>query len=103
MREKAYRQEQEERVKGLRDFYQILGTVTPFRHPAGMPVTKEDVADSACDTAIYILACQAGEGNDQIEALSKGLEDSTVDPADLRRSAARILGMIRQNTFLASR
>ncbi len=63
----AYRQEQEERVKGLRDFYQILGTVTPFRHPAGMPVTKEDVAASACDTAIYILARQAGEGNDRVD------------------------------------
>ncbi|MCR5826268.1 MAG: glycoside hydrolase family 3 C-terminal domain-containing protein [Oscillospiraceae bacterium] len=63
----AYRQEQEERVKGLREFYQILNKVTPFRHPTGIPVTEEDVSASACDTAIYVLARQAGEGNDRTD------------------------------------
>ncbi len=61
----AYRQEQEEKVKGIREFYRILGMVTPFSHPSGVPVTEEDVMLSACDTAIYVLARQAGEGNDR--------------------------------------
>ncbi len=63
----AYRQEQEERVKGMQSFYQILGTVQPFRHPTGIPITEEDLAASACDTAIYVLARQAGEGNDRVD------------------------------------
>ncbi len=63
----AYRQEQEERVKGIREFYKILGTVTPFRHPTGVPITEEDVKASACDMALYVLARQAGEGNDRVD------------------------------------
>ena len=63
----AYRLEQEERVKGMQNFYQILGTVTPFRHPTGIPITEEDYTASACDTAIYVLARQAGEGNDRTD------------------------------------
>ncbi|MBR3151698.1 MAG: glycoside hydrolase family 3 C-terminal domain-containing protein [Erysipelotrichaceae bacterium] len=63
----TYRQEQEERVKGIRNFYQILGMVTPFRHPSGIPVTEEDVCASGCETAIYVLSRQAGEGNDRID------------------------------------
>ncbi len=63
----TYRQEQEEKVKGIREFFRILGTVTPFRHPSGIPITEEDVTESACDTAIYVLARQAGEGNDRVD------------------------------------
>ena len=40
---------------------------------------------------------------DQIEALQKGLESGAVRLDDLRRSAARILRMVRQNTFLESK
>lgn len=61
----SYRQEQEKRVEGIREFYKILGMITPFEHPTGVPVTKEDVENSDCDTAIYVLARQAGEGNDR--------------------------------------
>ena len=64
----AYRQEQEEKVKGIREFGKILHMVSPFRHPTGIPVTEEDVVNSACDTAIYVLARQAGEGNDRLDA-----------------------------------
>ena len=63
----TYRQEQEERVKGMQNFYQILGAVTPFRHPTGIPITEEDAAASACETAVYVLARQAGEGNDRVD------------------------------------
>ena len=63
----AYRLEQEEKVKGIREFGKILHMVTPFQHPTGIPVTEEDVASSACDTAIYVLARQAGEGNDRYD------------------------------------
>lgn len=63
----AYRQEQEERVKGMQSFYQILGAVIPFRHPTGIPITEEDAVSAGCDTAIYVLARQAGEGNDRVD------------------------------------
>ena len=62
-----YRQEQEKKVEGIREFYKILGMVTPFEHPTGIPVTEEDVVVSDCDTAIYVLARQAGEGNDRTD------------------------------------
>lgn len=62
-----YRKEQEKRVEGIQEFYKILGTVTPFEHPTGIPVTEEDIRNSACDTAIYVLARQAGEGNDRVD------------------------------------
>ncbi len=61
----AYCQAQEEKVKGIRDFFQILRTIDHFRHPTGIPVTAEDVEESGCDTAIYVLARQAGEGRDR--------------------------------------
>lgn len=61
----VYRKEQEKRVEGMREFYQILGTVQPFSHPTGIPVTEEDIHRSGTDTAIYVLARQAGEGNDR--------------------------------------
>ena len=63
----SYRQEQERRVEGMRSFYQILGAVQPFRHPTGIPITEDDVTVSACDTALYVLARQAGEGNDRVD------------------------------------
>lgn len=61
----AYRQQMEKKVEGMREFHQILHAIPPFRHPTGIPVTEADVAASACDTAIYVLARQAGEGNDR--------------------------------------
>ena len=61
----AYRAEMEARVAGITDFYQILNRVTPFQHPTGIPITQEDIDCSATDTAIFILARQAGEGNDR--------------------------------------
>ncbi|MBR3069306.1 MAG: hypothetical protein IKG62_04570, partial [Lachnospiraceae bacterium] len=42
----AYREEQEKRVEGMKSFFQILGTVQPFRHPTGIPITEEDVLAS---------------------------------------------------------
>ena len=60
-----YRQEQEKKVEGIMEFSKILHMVTPFQHPTGIPVTEEDIAGSDCDTAIYVLARQAGEGNDR--------------------------------------
>lgn len=63
----TYRLEQEEKVKGIMEFGKILHMVNPFQHPTGIPVTEEDVASSACDTAIYVLARQAGEGNDRYD------------------------------------
>ena len=59
----AYRVEMEERVKGLEDFHSIQRAMRPFNHPTGMSVVESDIVDS--DTAIYVLARQAGEGKDR--------------------------------------
>lgn len=64
----AYRQEMEERVNGITEFHQILHMIPPFRHPTGIAIEEEDIAQAKstdCDTAIYVLARQAGEGNDR--------------------------------------
>ncbi|MCR5101315.1 MAG: glycoside hydrolase family 3 C-terminal domain-containing protein [Butyrivibrio sp.] len=63
----AYRSEMEEKVKGVMEFHKILHMIPPFRHPTGIPVTQDDIAEASndCDTAIYVLARQAGEGNDR--------------------------------------
>lgn len=63
----AYRQEQEKNVEGLKEFHKIQRAVVPFEHPTGIPVTEEDVKASQCDTAIYVLARQAGEGHDRFD------------------------------------
>lgn len=65
-----YRGEVEDAVKGMTQFYQILGTALghTFLYPTGIPITQEDAeADrtSGVDTAIYVLARQAGEGADR--------------------------------------
>ncbi len=59
----AYRQEMEKRVEGIREFFKIQRAITPFMEPNAMPITEQDVAD--CDTAIYVLSRQAGEGHDR--------------------------------------
>lgn len=61
----TYRRTQEEKVAGVTEFYKILGMVEPFRHPSGIAVTAEDIRESDCDTAVYVLARQAGEGHDR--------------------------------------
>lgn len=61
----TYRQAMEKKVEGLTSFHQILHIIPPFRHPTGIPITQDDIVGSACDTAIYVLARQAGEGNDR--------------------------------------
>ncbi|MCR5741143.1 MAG: glycoside hydrolase family 3 C-terminal domain-containing protein [Gammaproteobacteria bacterium] len=60
----AYRLETEKKVEGLREFYQILHNITPFVYPTGMPVREEDIVK--CNTAIYVLSRQAGEGHDRL-------------------------------------
>jgi beta-glucosidase len=62
---KAYEAEVEEKVEGIKEFYQILHLAGKFTHPTGIPVTDEDVLEAHVDTAIYVLARQAGEGSDR--------------------------------------
>ena len=61
----SYRLAMEEKVAGITEFYRILGMIPPFTHPTGIPITQADIDESACDTAIYVLARQAGEANDR--------------------------------------
>lgn len=61
----TYRQEVEKKVEGIQNFFQILGLAGRFEHPTGIPVTDEDIRISDTDTAVYVLARQAGEGEDR--------------------------------------
>lgn len=64
----AYRVDMEKRVEGIKEFHAIQRAMVPFNHPSGMPITEADLADA--DTAIYVIARQAGEGSDR--AAEKG-------------------------------
>ncbi len=59
----AYCQEMEKRVEGIREFFKIQRAITPFMEPNSMPITEKDIV--ACNTALYVLSRQAGEGHDR--------------------------------------
>lgn len=59
----AYRLDMEERVKGLTDFHAIQKAMIPFTYPTGMKVENKHL--TLCDTALYVIARQAGEGSDR--------------------------------------
>jgi len=42
-----------------------LSVETPFRYPGARAITDNDIAESNTDTAVYVLARQAGEGKDR--------------------------------------
>ena len=58
--EERWRQERGAQGAGL-----MNSMVQPFMPPAGRVITDADIAASACDTAIYVVARQAGEGADK--------------------------------------
>ena len=79
----TYRQGVEEKVKGITDFHKILRLAGRFEYPTGVPITDEDIAadkEKGVNTAIYVLARQAGEGADRED--KKGdyrLDDVEID------------------------
>lgn len=50
--------------KGIRAMFGII-TANPFRLPTGRRIDAGDVKDGEADTAIYVIARQAGEGTDR--------------------------------------
>ncbi len=89
----AYRQVEEERVKGIQNFYQILGMVRPFQHPTGMPVEDADIIASETDTAIFVISRQAGEGNDR-ENRPGDYQLDEVEYANLKKLSERYANLI---------
>lgn len=63
----AYHDMVEEKVPGLTNPMEIIPLAHSFvyRYPSGRSITREDVAESGTDTAIYVLTRQAGECNDR--------------------------------------
>lgn len=59
----------------------------PFTPPAGRAVSDEDIKNSACDTAIYVVARQAGEGADRTPK-SGDFELSAAETESIRKIAA---------------
>lgn len=88
-----YADEVEEKVKGIQSFFQILGLAGKFDHPTGVPVTEADIEASGTDTAIYVLARQAGEGNDRADAEGDYRLDE-MELSNLRKVAATYKNMI---------
>ncbi len=89
----AYRNEVEEKVKGIKNFSQILHLAGRFEHPTGVPITESDVNGADTDTAIYVLARQAGEGNDREQKPGDYLLDE-LEAANLRAAAAHFNNLI---------
>lgn len=56
----------EEKVRGITEPFAVLGVAiaNKFLYPTGIPIRNEDIS-SETDTAVYVLARQAGEGNDR--------------------------------------
>lgn len=89
----AYRQEQEAKVAGIQNFYQMLGMITPFRHPTGIPVEDSDIENSDTDTALFVLSRQAGEGNDRADVPGDYQPDET-EIANLKKLSAAYKNLI---------
>lgn len=89
----VYEHEVEERVAGIQDFFRILRLAGKFDHPTGIPVTDADIAASATDTAVYVLARQAGEDNDRQDVRGDYRLDE-VEIENLRKVAAGYKNMI---------
>ena len=59
----------------------------PMMLPYGREITDGDIAESDCDTAVYVVARQAGEGSDK--KLDKGEFDlSPIEKANLKKLSA---------------
>ena len=58
----------EEKVKGIMQPFAVLSVAiaNKFMYPTGIPVEEKDIV-SDVDTAVYVLARQAGEGNDRFD------------------------------------
>lgn len=83
----AYRDMVEDKIRGLTNPMEIIPLAHSFvyRFPSGRLVTREDIAKSGTDTAIYVLMRQAGEGND------RKLEKGDYYITDTERENLRIL------------
>lgn len=65
-----------------------------FHLPAGRPITGEDIQNARCDTAIYVVARQAGEGAD------KKIENGEFDLTEDEIASVRLLTKHYAKTIL---
>ena len=80
----AYAQTVKFRLTNLSDIINAMSN--PMLYPTGRAVTDEDIAESDTDTAIYIVARQAGEGADK--KLEKGEFDLQSEEKESLRKIA---------------
>ena len=64
--ELAHKKAQRDIIKLLKSKSFMEMMLKGYTPPAGRAITEKDIADSATDTAIYVLSRQAGEGGDQV-------------------------------------
>lgn len=84
-----------EQTKGM-SFHEIMATAIemPFHYPAGREINESDVKASDTDTAIYVLARQAGEGHNRKN------EKGDYQLADIEYRNLKFLAQTYSNTIL---
>lgn len=93
---KAWKDAREAEVVGISDIIQILGIVgkTAFVYPTGIPIEESDILAADTDTAIYVLARQAGEGSDRTN------EEGDFLPAPVEYENIRLLTQRFEKTIV---
>lgn len=78
----------EEKIKGFTTLNQILGVTLRdrFIYPTGIPVEDDDISKET-DNAVYVIARQAGEGNDRKNVKADYLLDD-MEYANLKKVCA---------------
>ena len=54
-------------LEGLANPWEAFGIIgkMPFQFPTGVAISTDDISNSDCETAIYVIARQSGEGTDR--------------------------------------
>ena len=67
--EQALTDYDQRRIRAVKESKSLMSlmdvTNLPFAYPTGRMISEEDVLESACDTAVYVVARQAGESGDK--------------------------------------
>lgn len=82
------------RKQGLLKILNTMNLFQSIKIPYGREITKEDVIASETDTAVYVVARQAGEGND------KKIEDGEFDLSEQENRNIRFLTENYKNVIL---
>ncbi len=90
-----YQKSYDEWKRGFRPGLDMINYMSgSFQLPAGRSVSESDIAEAVCDTAVYVVARQAGEGKD------KKPENGEFDLTPEETESVRLLNRHYKNTVL---